>query len=163
MCCGVLTFADKKVDSDPTTQRNVSGAFYSESSSFWSSIGDKAGKKRALKTALSPCSNAKITLRLWQSKHAPAASQGRVEFLLSFVMFDVCLKAFKALIEGCQMCSGIFFFLKTQIYVFETLGGGGHNPQKGGRKHTLQLDTVRKLDWAMATTPACPSIWPQTH
>lgn len=43
--------------------------------------------------------------------------------LLSFITFDVCLKAFKALIEGCQMCSGIFFFLKTQIHVFETRGG----------------------------------------
>lgn len=45
-------------------------------------------------------------------------------FLLSFIMFDVCLKAFKALIEGCQMSSGIPFSLKTQAYVFSSNEGG---------------------------------------
>lgn len=120
-------------------------------------------RKRALKTTLSVCSDAKITLRLWQSKDAPATDQGRVEFLLSFIMFDVCLKAFKALIEGCQMCSGIFMFLENSNMFLEALKGEMHNPQNWGRKHTLQLDTVRKLDWAVATSPVCPSIWPQAH
>lgn len=91
--------------------------------------------KRALKTTLSGRSDAKITLRSWQSKHAPAASQGRVEFLLSFITFDVCLKAFKALVEGCQMCSGIFFFFsKTQIYVFRSTKGGKAQSSKRGQK-----------------------------
>lgn len=54
---------EKKVDSDPTTQRNISGAFYSESSSFWTSTVTRQGKKELSKLPFLHASDAKITLR----------------------------------------------------------------------------------------------------
>lgn len=126
--------ARKRVDSDPTTQRRASGAFHSESSSFWTSTVTRQGKK-----GFKNCSFLDAAMLKLHSDHDKAS------------MLQLLVKA-----------EWSFCLLSRSMYVlkhfrpYRGLSENRHYTTKA-TLHILQLDTVRNLDWAIATSPVCPS------